>query len=118
MLDINIAPLVCVMAAILLDIISGVIKAGATNTMSSSIMREGLWHKCALILLEVVALCCSMMPMYVEGLPQELSLVYVGISGYIVLMELVSILENLGTANPQLANAKIFDIFGLGDKKE
>lgn len=117
MLDLNFAPFVCVLVMIAVDIVSGIIKAGATGTISSAVMRSGLWHKSAVILLEVVAFCCALVPVYVPGLPEELASVYFAISAYIVLMELVSVLENLSVANPDLASSKILSLFGVNKKE-
>lgn len=118
MLDIDFAPFVCVLAAIVLDVISGVIKAGATNTMSSAVMRSGLWHKSSLIFLELVAFLAGFAPQYIEGLPQQLSAIYIAISCYICLMELVSILENIAKANPQISGGKLFSFFGISENPE
>lgn len=113
----NFAPFVCVLCMILIDIVSGIIKAGATGSISSTVMRSGLWHKSALILLELVSFCCALLPAYIDGLPVELASVYIAISGYIVLMELVSVLENISIANPDIANGKIFAFFGIQNNK-
>lgn len=106
-------PFIVVLGAILLDIVSGLIKGGATGTLSSSIMREGLWHKAALILLEFTAFGAQLGCIYIEELPQELAVVYIGTSAYIVIMELVSILENIAIANPDIATNKLFSLFGI-----
>ena len=69
------------------DIITGYIKAVITNSVSSSIMRQGLLHKCAMIL-------CLMLGFVVQ-FAFGLTIVSKVIAIYIIIMEVVSIYENL-----------------------
>ena len=71
-----------------LDVLTGFINAWAKNQVKSSIMRQGLARKFG----ELVILAIGQLFLYGAGLP-----VYCVsfISFYIVLMELISIIENL-----------------------
>lgn len=75
----------CLMA---LDILSGVTHAWATGHLKSYRMREGLERKCAELLAIITAETINV-ALYVP------SYVMVGVSAYIIFMELVSLLENL-----------------------
>lgn len=111
----NLAPFALVLAFIVFDVLSGLIKAGSTGTLSSQKMRAGLWHKSALILLESVAACAYVSVGLFPELPQEFGAVYVGVSVYIIVMEVISILENISIANPELANGRLYEIFGVNN---
>lgn len=111
----NVAPFAVVLVFIVFDVISGIIKGGATGTISSQKMREGLWHKSAIILLEAVASTAYLASQFVDGLPQEFGAIYMVASVYIVVMETVSILENVAIANPELAGGRLYEIFGVNN---
>lgn len=97
----NITILIIVLIFIAFDVLTGWLKALATKTTNSSIMRKGLFHKLG----EVVAM--------IFGYVCEYSLPYVGvkisvpfavaIGTYIVLMETASIIENIAIINPGMA---------------
>lgn len=112
----DLLPFAGVLLFIALDVVSGLIKAGATGTLSSSVMRTGLWHKSALILLEVTAYAAGSVAHIFPAIPAELGMVYVAVSGYVIIMELVSILENVSVANPDIANGKLYNMFGVDDE--
>ena len=101
---------IVVFAFIVLDFITGLVKAICTNTFSSGKMREGLWHKASLVLLIILALLVE----YAQGF-MELGItipVVGGASVYIPLMELGSILENLCKINPERMPDKLHRLFG------
>lgn len=110
---ISFIPFIIVCVAILLDVVSGCIKAAAHGEMSSSTMRTGMWHKASEILLEILAILCSIGVQYWDALPDELGVVYTGISLYIIVMEIVSIVENISATNPELNLIKILEMFGV-----
>lgn len=90
--------IVCIL--ILLDIITGIMKACKTGTLNSSILREGLWHKGA----EILALVCAFV---FEYIPQAFEIaielpLLTPVCIYIVLMEVLSVIENLCVMNDQL----------------
>lgn len=69
------------------DIVTGYIKAVITNSVSSSVMRQGLLHKCAMTL----CLLLGFILQFAFGL----TIVSKVIAIYIIIMEIVSIYENL-----------------------
>lgn len=89
---------IVIAAAILLDIITGLIKAFYTNTFKSSVMRQGLFHKLG-ELLAVGILYGAQIALPMIGVDAHLPLFPAGV-GYCVLMELGSIIENLRAFTP------------------
>ena len=88
---------------IVLDVIFGLCKAFATHTFDSAIMRRGLWHKCAIIgvslMAYVVEIVTQLMDFSEIGLPDDFRLPIVGaVTAYVVVMELgrlESVMERL-----------------------
>ena len=94
---------------IALDLVTGIIKALKDKKFTSTTMREGLLHKCALVL-------CIAFGVLVDYGQVYLALgVSVPIAGaictYITLMECGSIIENLGTINPSIIPNKLKSFF-------
>lgn len=118
MFGIDIAILIVVLCLIGGDILSGLIKAIATDTFESSEMRKGMWHKAGSILLLLFATGITIACQYVSIFPDEFALVYVPICAYIGLMEAASILENILAINPELDRFAIFKIFGKNDTND
>lgn len=104
----NITMLIIVLIFIAFDVLTGWLKAIATKTANSSIMRKGLFHKLG----EIIAI--------IFGYVCEYTLPYLGVQAaipfaaaigtYIVLMEIASIVENIAKINPSLENI-MGDIF-------
>lgn len=94
---------------IVTDYVTGVAKAIIQDNLSSKKMREGLGHKFAYFMLVLVAWFIDMINMHIDlGLPVS---VFVCTVGGISLIELTSILENIVTINPELADAPFMQIF-------
>ena len=95
---------------IVLDYISGTIKAFATKKYSSTKSREGLYHKVAMLLCMVLGIVVD----FAQGYMQLGFNVPVGsaICVYIVLMEVGSVIENVCAINPQLMPDKLMELFG------
>lgn len=94
---------------ILFDFATGISKAAYHKQVSSTIMREGLYHKFAEILVIVLAGAIDVACEHLElGFDTPILAVT---CAYIVLMEIASILENIGEMNPDLANSQVFSIF-------
>lgn len=93
---------IVVAAAILLDIITGLIKAFYTKSFKSTVMRQGLFHKLG-ELLAVGILYGAQIALPMIGVDAHLPLFPAGV-GYCTLMELGSILENLRAFTPGLDN--------------
>ena len=86
--------------AIILDIVTGLVKSFHSGKFKSSTMREGLWHK----LSEVIALVVAYFVQYmlpIIGIPYSIPAVSI-VTVYIVVMEVGSCLENLAEVNPEL----------------
>jgi phage-related holin len=100
-----------VLALIVLDYATGLIKAIVSKNVSSRIMRVGMWHKFAYILTVSMA-------ELLEWLNQHVDLGYVIplvplVCGGIVLIEVSSIIENLGEINPELKDSSILQLFNI-----
>lgn len=89
-----------------LDILTGYIQALINKNVDSKVMREGLLHKCLLIVAIVIG--------YVVEYAFGIKAVAQAITIYICLMEVMSILENLKKAGIDLG--KLGDI--LKNKEE
>ena len=71
-----------------IDIVTGFVNAWSKNDIKSSVMRQGLARKFG----ELVVIAIGQLFFYGVGLPKY---IVAGISTYIILMELISICENL-----------------------
>jgi toxin secretion/phage lysis holin len=98
---------ICLM---LFDVISGFIAAIKNREVSSTKMREGLFHKCSLVMCIVLAWCIEMFVMHVPDLGFNVPLV-IPACVLIFAMEVVSILENIIKINPDLENEDIVKLF-------
>ena len=97
----NITILIIVLIFIAFDVLTGWLKALATKTTDSSIMRKGLFHKLGEIVAVIFGYVCEYTLPYVGV---EISVPFaVAIGTYIVLMETASIVENIAVMNPSLA---------------
>ena len=97
-------------AFIVLDFITGLVKAFATNSFTSTKMREGLFHKVALILCMILGGLVD----YAQG-HMDLGVtvpVAAAICVYICIMEITSIIENICKINPDILPNKLSALFG------
>lgn len=116
----SLALLVAVLIFMVMDVIVGTAKAFIRNEFKSSIAREGIYHKAALIAIMFLAWMCDTVMMHVPelGLPQ---MILFGCCLIVFVMELGSILENLVAINPELGEVGILRYFttkvdiGTGD---
>ena len=98
----------------LLDIITGFIQAVINKCVDSKIMKRGLLHKCGFILAIVFGCLCEYSMAYIDlGFYMPIQDV---VCAYIMLTEIVSILENLSKISPDLASSKFMNIFSRKDK--
>lgn len=85
----------------LADIVSGFLKAWRAHDVKSRALREGLFHKSAFIgviaLAQLTELAAAKIPQIELNLP-----ITGGICAYIILTEIVSVLENLRDINPDI----------------
>lgn len=94
---------------ILLDMITGIIKAFKEKAYNSSVMREGLFHKCGSILCVVFGILVDFAQGYFDlgvSIP-----VAVSICVYISIMEIGSIIENVTAINPEIMPDKLKQYF-------
>lgn len=103
------AQLTIIMVAILADYVTGLLKACYKKEYKSSAMREGLYHKVA----EIMAVGLMF---YLEiGLPWigvNIDFPFINfITLYVIVMEISSIIENIGEINPDLVGplAQVFE---------
>ena len=103
------AALTC-LALMGVDVVTGFIGAWVNHNLSSAKMREGIGHKALLVLLLVAAwLVNYQFPIYLPA------------AAYVVVMEVVSITENVCEAYPSLKGSKLAELFnslGKDERKE
>ena len=114
---INALPLFVVCFFIVLDVIVGLCKAFATNSYSSTKMREGLWHKAAIIAVTILAYALEaatgLMDFSLIGWEVGTTLpIVAAVTAYVVIMEAGSVLESAVIINPELGAKKLFRLFG------
>lgn len=94
---------------ILLDMITGVIKAFKEKNYTSSIMREGLFHKCGSIVCVVFGVLVDYAQNFLDlGFTVPIA---IPICVYICLMEVGSIIENVCIINPGIMPEKLREYF-------
>ena len=107
--DIHWAVIIIACCFMLLDILTGFVQAIINQDVSSTVMKKGLIHKCGFLLAIVFGCLCEYTVNYIDlgfTLP-----IQDAVCIYIIITELVSVLENLGKISPELANAKFMNIF-------
>lgn len=93
-----------------MDILTGFIGAVINGCVSSAKMRVGLGHKILLCCLIAVAVMIELASAHIAGLGfSGVSVVLV--CGYIIIMEVASILENVCAAYPELRDTPLMRIF-------
>ena len=105
--------LACVMMCA--DVVVGFIQAVINNRLSSTKMSQGLLHKALILLLIFVCLALEIAITHTVKLPYDIPTCGV-VCGYVIVMELVSILENIARGYPEFANSQLFKLFNLSDK--
>ena len=103
------------LAFIIFDFVSGYVAAIKNEDVSSKVMREGLFHKAGLVMLMVLAAVIEHGQAYIDSAPIP---VIIPACGYICIMEITSILENITKLNPDILPDKIAMIFGKFTEKE
>ena len=96
-------------AFILLDFITGIIKAFKKKQFTSSVMRQGLFHKAGSVLVVMFGALVDYAQAYIDlgvSLP-----VATTICIYICLMEIGSIIENVCVINPRIMPNKLQSYF-------
>lgn len=105
--------LACVMMCA--DVVVGFIQAAINTQLSSTKMRKGLLHKILILILIFVCLAIEIGISHTVKLPYGIPTCEV-VCGYVIIMELVSILENIARGYPQFADSQLFKLFNLSGK--
>lgn len=97
------------------DYLTGIIAAIATQTVTSRTMKGGLLHKAVYLLILVLAAVADMLGISGSiGLPFDLSIIC---ATAIIAIECSSILENACAVEPRLADSPIGAIFSKVEPK-
>lgn len=94
-------PVVAVAVMVILDILSGLIKASLAGNLNSTKMREGLGHKAAYFMLLILFLLVQILQIHFEFWPEFPTVAIV--SALICVCETISVLENICEINPEIA---------------
>ena len=101
---------------ILFDMVTGIVGAFKDKQFNSSVMREGLFHKCGSIFAIIFGLLVDYAQTLIDlgvNVPTT-----VAICTYIILMECGSIVENVNKINPEIVPEKIKPYFSKITGKE
>lgn len=99
---------------IVFDFVSGFVQAVANKNVQSEKLRQGLFHKCGFVFAIVFGVLCEWAMSFVDlGFEVPIALT---ICVYIILTEIMSVLENLGKLSPELASSGFMSIFKRDDK--
>ena len=93
------------------DYVSGMAKAIVQRNISSQIMRNGLWHKFAYVMVVGLAAFLQIASQHIN-LGYDMPLIPL-VCGFIVLIEVSSIIENLAEVNPEIADSKLLQYFNV-----
>lgn len=94
---------------IVLDVISGAIKAVKRKEWNSTVMREGLFHKMGFVLIVALAVLCDYGQAFLDiGFTIPITS---GVCTYVIVTEIGSIVENVAVINPALVPDRLRTIF-------
>lgn len=103
-------------AFIILDLITGLVKAVKDKKYKSTKMRTGLFHKCGSLLCIVFGCLVDYAQNYIDiGITIPVA---IAVCAYIVIMEIGSIIENIIEINPEIMPEKLKGIFSIFNDKE
>lgn len=97
------------------DIITGFTAAAKNGELDSKIMKNGLFHKIGFVGVIALAVLIEFAAAYgaMEYADVNISVPLLPfVCGYIIVTEIVSVLENLIKLNPEIANEKLLKLFG------
>ena len=116
-MDDNLVALILVAILVAVDLVSGFAAAWATNTVQSTKLRKGLWHKAGYAFVISAAMACEWGAVHGLELGFEVPLV-IPICVWICFMEIVSILENAKKMNPELENVPGFEKLNRAEEED
>ena len=93
------------------DYVSGMAKAIVQHNISSQIMRNGLWHKFAYVMVVGLAAFLQIASQHIN-LGYDMPLIPL-VCGFIVMIEVSSIIENLAEVNPEIYGSKLLQYFNV-----
>lgn len=96
----------CVFVFMMCDILSGFLQAVVNHNLQSVKIREGIVHKASIALIIFAVYVLELTASHVAGLHID-GLGTVPVCVIVILMELVSIWENVCNANPELKNSPL-----------
>lgn len=101
---------------ILLDMVTGIIKAFKEKDYTSTVMRQGLFHKCGSLLCIAFGALVDYAQQYIDiGVSVPVA---IAVCSYIILMECGSIIENVAKINPEILPEKLTAFFQKLNGKE
>lgn len=108
--------ILAVLVFIITDYVTGTVGAIMCGNLSSTKMREGLGHKFAYLCVFFIAWFIDFEMKHIDiGFHSALTpIVTIGI----ILIELSSIIENIGKINPELAQAEFMKVFTNYNRKD
>lgn len=96
----------CVFVFMICDILSGFLQAVVNHNVQSAKIREGIVHKASIALIIFAVYTLELTAKHVAGLHID-GFGTVPVCVIVILMELVSIWENVCSANPELKNSPL-----------
>lgn len=106
--------IICTMAFIILDFFTGYISGIAQQNLKSTIMRKGLFNKISLLIFITLGVLGEYAQnFYLKDIQVPTVLM---VCGYISIMEITSIIENICKINDKIIPEKIKGMFGINDK--
>lgn len=95
------------------DVLTGFLSACVRECVSSSKMRRGLLHKCLMLVVILASLVIEVGLSHMVALPYDVPTCEV-VCGYVIVMELMSVLENVAEGYPEMRDSPLFRLFGYG----
>ena len=106
---------IAILFFIIIDYITGIMKAIMQGNLSSEKMREGLGHKLAYLILTLVTCFINILDAHLSlGFPLD---IFTCTAAGICLIELTSIIENITAINPELEKAAFMNVFAQNSTK-
>jgi phage-related holin len=108
--------LACLM--MLFDILAGFLGACIRHDVSSTKMRDGIGHKCLELVFIAISYILGAGLAHVSGMNISVPSTEV-VCGYIIVMELASVIENVGKSWPEFSDTQLYGYFRkiVGDDK-
>lgn len=94
----------------LMDVVTGFVGAAVRGEISSAKMREGLGHKMLLVLIIMLAVLLQGFTTHIGDTGWNVPLI-MPVCGYISVMEVASIVENIKKSYPEIAENPLFRLF-------